>query len=66
MGVDQIWAAVVAGPGVDLEGLQSYCGLKLGVRAPRKFLRLPKLPRNANGKILRSELAKLAKTSDAP
>jgi acyl-CoA synthetase (AMP-forming)/AMP-acid ligase II len=60
MGVEQICAAVVAGPQVDIENLRDYCASKLGVRAPRRFVRLAKLPRNENGKILRGDLAGLA------
>lgn len=61
VGVDQIWVAVVANPQVDIDELRAYCAAKLGPRAPKRFLKVAKLPRNENGKILRNELADLAR-----
>jgi long-chain acyl-CoA synthetase len=60
VGVQQIWAAVVARGEVDLEKLRNYCKAKLGNRAPHRFLKLAKLPRNSNGKISRPDLERLA------
>ena len=60
LGVQQIWAAVVTDGGCDLEKLRKHCASKLGVRAPRRFLKLAQLPRNESGKILRSALTELA------
>jgi acyl-CoA synthetase (AMP-forming)/AMP-acid ligase II len=63
-GVDQIWVAIVANAPVDIDGLRTYCATKLGPRAPKRFLKVAKLPRNENGKILRSELADLARRGE--
>lgn len=52
--------AVVAAPGVDADALLAQCRGRLGLRAPRKVLVVPALPRNAQGKVLRRELAALA------
>jgi len=51
--------AVVAQPGreVDLDALLAWCRERLGTRAPRRVVRVDVLPRNANGKVLRRELA---------
>lgn len=51
--------AVVAQPGhdVDADALLAWCRERLGTRAPRRIVRVDALPRNANGKILRRELA---------
>lgn len=52
--------AVVGGPGFDAAALLAHCRARLGVRAPRRVLELPALPRNAQGKVLRRDLAALA------
>jgi acyl-coenzyme A synthetase/AMP-(fatty) acid ligase len=52
--------AVVAGAGIDADALLAQCRGRLGLRAPRKILVLRALPRNAQGKVLRRELAALA------
>lgn len=52
--------AVVSGPGFDAAALLAHCRARLGVRAPRRVLELPVLPRNAQGKVLRRELAAMA------
>jgi acyl-coenzyme A synthetase/AMP-(fatty) acid ligase len=54
--------AVVAGPGFDAAALLAQCRARLGLRAPRGAVVLPALPRNAAGKVLRRELATLART----
>jgi acyl-CoA synthetase (AMP-forming)/AMP-acid ligase II len=48
--------AVVADPGFDAEALLAHCRAQLGVRAPRKVVRVEQLPRNATGKVLRRTL----------
>jgi acyl-CoA synthetase (AMP-forming)/AMP-acid ligase II len=60
MGVVQIWAAVVATSPMDAKVLQAVCRDKLAEKSPKYFLQTPVLPRNANGKIVRSELIKVA------
>jgi acyl-coenzyme A synthetase/AMP-(fatty) acid ligase len=49
--------AVVGGDGCDLKGLMSFCRERLGIRAPRKVIGLPEIPRNAQGKVVRRELS---------
>ena len=49
--------AVVAGEGFDGAALLAACRARLGLRAPRKVVVLDALPRNAQGKVLRRELA---------
>jgi acyl-coenzyme A synthetase/AMP-(fatty) acid ligase len=54
-------AVVEAEPGaVDPEALLAHCRARLGLRAPRKVVVVPALPRNGLGKVLRRELAALA------
>jgi acyl-coenzyme A synthetase/AMP-(fatty) acid ligase len=52
--------AAVGGPGFDAAALLAHCRARLGLRAPRRVLELPALPRNAQGKVLRRDLATLA------
>lgn len=52
--------AAVGGPGFDAAALLAHCRARLGVRAPRRVLELPRLPRNPQGKVLRRDLATLA------
>ena len=42
---------------VDAPALSAYARGRLGVRAPRRIVVLAALPRNANGKVLKRELA---------
>jgi acyl-coenzyme A synthetase/AMP-(fatty) acid ligase len=60
MGVVQIWAAIVAAMPVDMAVLQAACRAKLADKAPKFVLQVKGLPRNANGKILRTELIAFA------
>ncbi len=52
--------ACVAGEGFDAAALLALCRARLGLRAPRKAVILPVLPRNAAGKVLRRDLPRLA------
>jgi acyl-coenzyme A synthetase/AMP-(fatty) acid ligase len=52
--------AVVARQGFDAAALLAHCRARLGLRAPRKVVVLPGLPRNAAGKVLRRDLAAAA------
>jgi acyl-CoA synthetase (AMP-forming)/AMP-acid ligase II len=52
--------AAVGGPGFDAASLLAHCRARLGMRAPRRVLELPALPRNTQGKVLRRDLAALA------
>jgi acyl-CoA synthetase (AMP-forming)/AMP-acid ligase II len=54
--------AAVAAPGAapDTAALLAHCRARLGLRAPRRVVLLPVLPRNAAGKVLRQDLVALA------
>jgi acyl-CoA synthetase (AMP-forming)/AMP-acid ligase II len=56
-----VLAAVETAPGaLDAAALLAHCRARLGLRAPRKVVRVPALPRNGVGKVLRRDLAALA------
>jgi acyl-coenzyme A synthetase/AMP-(fatty) acid ligase len=48
--------AVVADAGFDLSALREHCREHLGLRAPRKVVRVENIPRNSVGKVMRREL----------
>jgi long-chain acyl-CoA synthetase len=52
--------AAVAREGFDTAALLAHCRARLGLRAPRKVVVVPALPRNAAGKVLRRDLAAAA------
>jgi acyl-coenzyme A synthetase/AMP-(fatty) acid ligase len=60
MGVVQIWAAIVSAAPVDMAALQALCREKLAGKAPKYIVQIKGLPRNANGKIVRTELIRFA------
>ena len=62
MGVTQVWAAIVAAQDVPAATLNALCRARLGLHAPKFVLQVRELPRNANGKVLREELARQAAT----
>jgi long-chain acyl-CoA synthetase len=49
--------AVVTDQGCDLKGLMSFCREQLGIRAPRRVIGLERLPRSAEGKVVRRDLS---------
>jgi acyl-CoA synthetase (AMP-forming)/AMP-acid ligase II len=54
-------AVVETAPGeVDVAALSAACRARLGLRAPRRVVVVPALPRNAAGKVQRDRLAALA------
>ena len=59
-GVTRVWAAVVADEPVDAAALTAYLASRLGDIAPRRLMQVSSLPRNANGKVLRSVLTEMA------
>ena len=66
MGDVPVLAAVPVAPGaLDTAALLNHCRARLGLRAPRKVVLLPALPRNGAGKVVRRELAALAGLSAA-
>jgi acyl-coenzyme A synthetase/AMP-(fatty) acid ligase len=56
----ELWAAVVADGPLDARALAGHLSARLGPNAPAYLLQVSALPRNANGKLLRQELAALA------
>ncbi len=59
--------AAVAEPGaaIDPAVLLAHCRARLGMRAPRRVVLVPVLPRNAAGKVLRRDLAAMARGEGA-
>lgn len=53
--------AVTSSEKIDLDALLAWCRKSLGIRAPRKIFQVDGIPRNPQGKILRRELAEIAK-----
>ena len=66
-GIAEVWAALVAAAGLDETELHRHCRTRLPHPfVPRRFLRVPALPRNANGKLDRQRLAELAGSVATP
>lgn len=62
---EEIAAFVVSSSSLTEAALEAHCRKRLAPdKRPRKFVFLPDLPRNANGKILRSELRKQLENAD--
>lgn len=59
-GFTSICAAIVPEPSFDGSNFLDRCRERLGTSAPVFVMRLHALPRNANGKVLRQELARIA------
>lgn len=64
-GTEEVCAAVVLDDNVDQNGIYSLARTRLGDRAPSRFFKLDALPRNANGKVQRHELAARARGAGA-
>jgi acyl-coenzyme A synthetase/AMP-(fatty) acid ligase len=60
LGLTRIWAAMVVDRPVDAGALHALCKRRLGMVAPKHVMRMDSLPRTETGKILRSELARIA------
>jgi acyl-CoA synthetase (AMP-forming)/AMP-acid ligase II len=60
MGVQQIWAAFVAPVPVDPSVVHAACRTRLAEKAPKFLIQVNRIPRNANGKLVRPELARFA------
>jgi acyl-coenzyme A synthetase/AMP-(fatty) acid ligase len=58
---DEVWAAVVAGEGLNEQALLAACRAKLNSRAPVRVVRMSEIPRNAMGKPMRQKLSQDAK-----
>jgi acyl-coenzyme A synthetase/AMP-(fatty) acid ligase len=52
--------AVVSNENLDIDDVLTCCRKVLGIRAPRKIFQVNEIPRNAQGKVLRLELARIA------
>ena len=62
LGIEEVWAAIVAAPGLDEGSLHRHCQAQLpDLYVPRRFVRVGELPRNAAGKLDRRQLAELAR-----
>ncbi|HUA54544.1 MAG TPA: class I adenylate-forming enzyme family protein [Candidatus Sulfotelmatobacter sp.] len=62
-GATKIAAAVVLEAGTDPASIGAVATARLGAQAPTRLFLIDKLPRNANGKIMRRELVALAERS---
>jgi len=61
LGIAEVWVAIVAPGTLDESGLHRHCQASLSAQfVPRRFLLVPALPRNANGKLDRRKLAELS------
>lgn len=59
-GITAICAAIVPIGALDADAYHARCRERLGPQAPVLIMHLRELPRNANGKVLRHELARIA------
>jgi acyl-CoA synthetase (AMP-forming)/AMP-acid ligase II len=59
-GVPVVCAAIVAKRPLHADRYHALCRERLGTQAPALIMHLRALPRNANGKVLRHELARMA------
>jgi acyl-CoA synthetase (AMP-forming)/AMP-acid ligase II len=67
LGIEEVWAAIVAVPSLDEAGLHRHCQAQLpDLYVPRRFVRVSELPRNAAGKLDRRRLADLARKRPLP
>jgi long-chain acyl-CoA synthetase len=56
----KVFAVLKPGQTLDADGLAQFCGGKLAAyKIPKDFAAVASLPRNANGKVLKTELRKL-------
>lgn len=63
-GVAVVCAAIVPNVPLDGDAFHARCRDRLGARAPALIMHLKELPRNAMGKVQRSELARMAVEAD--
>lgn len=59
-GVSHVCAAIVPAQPLDAQAFSEKCREQLGVTAPVLIMQVNALPRNANGKVVRTELVRLA------
>ena len=65
-GVVHVCAAIVADRPIDMSAFHVRCRKQFGPNAPVYIMQLRELPRNAEGKIVRSELARIAVEANRP
>jgi acyl-CoA synthetase (AMP-forming)/AMP-acid ligase II len=65
-GAPEIWAAVALEPGSDPKAVSSAAAARLGNRAVARLFLVERLPRNANGKVVRRILVEWAERSEKP
>jgi acyl-CoA synthetase (AMP-forming)/AMP-acid ligase II len=64
-GVTRAWVAIVPEGAVDMAALRAACRERLKVGARLSVLKVPALPRNDAGKVLRNELRRMATAARA-
>jgi acyl-CoA synthetase (AMP-forming)/AMP-acid ligase II len=61
VGVEEVWSFIVHGEALDREALHRHCRERLTqTHVPVRFISVPELPRNADGKLQRRRLAAMA------
>ena len=61
VGVEEVWSFIVHGEALDKEALHKHCRESLSqTHVPVRFISVPSLPRNANGKLQRQRLPAMA------
>ena len=61
MGVEEVWSFIVHGDALDTDALHKHCRERLSqTHVPVRFISVPSLPRNANGKLQRQRLPAMA------
>jgi long-chain acyl-CoA synthetase len=61
VGVEEVWSFIVHGEALDKEALHRHCRDRLTqTHVPVRFISVPELPRNADGKLQRRRLAAMA------
>src|SRR5262249_36694525 len=63
-GIAELWAAIVSAQPLNIGALRNICVQRLGsAYAPRRFIQVPELPKTDAGKLDRSRLAALTRST---